>query len=51
MKGLPLWLVRHRVPVILVCLLLMIPSVLICRRSVADLICGTRQLNVYSSSK
>ncbi len=28
MKGLPLWLVRHRVPVILVCLLLMIPSVL-----------------------
>ena len=31
--------------------ILMIPSVLICRRSVADLICGTRQLNVYSSSK
>ena len=31
--------------------ILMIPSVLIFRRSVADLICGTRQLNVFSSSK
>ena len=31
--------------------ILMIPSVLIFRRSVADFICGTRQLNVFSSSK
>jgi len=29
----------------------MIPSVLICRRSLADLICGVRQLNVYSATK